>query len=135
VTGDVAGRRPAWRSQWWMPAVCLVLGGLMFAALAIGGNVADGAGAFGVMAVIAAMFAFVRRSDTLQGLAGPGRDERWAAIDVRATAIAGMTLIAGILGGWLWELAHGNDGSPYGQLAALGGVAYVIAVAVLRTRT
>ena len=118
-----------------MPAVCLVLGGLVFAALAVGGNVADGAGAFGVMAVVAALFAFARRSDTLQGLAGPGRDERWAAIDVRATAIAGMTLVVGILGGWLWELAHGHDGSPYGQLAAVSGVAYVIAVAVLRARS
>jgi uncharacterized integral membrane protein len=45
------------RSRWWMPAFCLFLGAVMFGALA-------------------AVFAFGRRSETLQGLGGPGRDER-----------------------------------------------------------
>jgi hypothetical protein len=35
---------------------------------------------------------------------------------------------------WLYELAEGRDGSPYGQLLAVGGVAYIGAIAFLRRR-
>jgi hypothetical protein len=37
-------------------------------------------------------------------------------------------------GAWLYELANGDDGSPYGQLLAVGGIAYIAAVAFLRWR-
>jgi hypothetical protein len=73
-------------------------------------------------------------SDTIAGLAGPGRDERWTAIDVRATAFSGLVLIAVILGAFFYELATGRDGEPWSQLGAVGGVAYVLAVLVLRRR-
>ena len=129
----MARRRP-WRSRWWMPAVSLLLGGLVLAAFAIGGDPADGVKAFGVLALVAAIFWLGRRSDTLQGLGGPRRDERWAMIDLRATALAGMATITVILGAWLYEIASGRDGSPFGQLAAVGGLAYVAAVALLRRR-
>ena len=42
--------------------------------------------------------------------------------------------IALIVGMCLWEWAHGRDGTPYTQLGAVGGLAYVLAVAVLRWR-
>ncbi len=38
-------------------------------------------------------------------------------------------------GAWLYELAEGRDGSPYGQLLAIGGVAYIAAIALLRRRS
>jgi hypothetical protein len=38
------------------------------------------------------------------------------------------------IGAWLDELADGGDGSPYGQLLGMGGVAYIAAVAYLRVR-
>jgi hypothetical protein len=69
------------------------------------------------------------------GLAGPGRDERWERIDVYATTLTGTVLIAVILGAWLWEIAHGRDGEPYGRLAALAGVVYIASVALLRWRS
>jgi hypothetical protein len=75
------------------------------------------------------------RSETLSGLGGPGRDERWAKIDVHATALAGMVVLLVVIGAWLVEVARGNDGNPYGLIAAVGGVAYVVAVAVLRWRS
>jgi hypothetical protein len=84
------------------------------------------------MAALGAVFAFGRRSETLQGLGGPGRDERWAQIDVRATAIAGLAVITFVIGGFLYEVAHGHDGSPYTLIGAVGGLTYVIAVALLR---
>jgi hypothetical protein len=36
---------------------------------------------------------------------------------------------------WLYELADGRDGSPYGQLLGVGGIAYVAAVVFLRHRS
>jgi peptidoglycan/LPS O-acetylase OafA/YrhL len=127
-------RRQWWRSRWWMPSFSLALGALIFAALAVGGNAADGVKAFAVMAGVAAVFALGNRSDTLRGLGGPDRDERWAMIDLRATAFAGLVVIIALIGAWLLELARGDDGSPYGQLLAIGGIAYVAAVAVARWR-
>ena len=127
--------RPFWRSRWWMPLFALALGGAIFAAYAIGGEPGVGLGGFGVMAALAALFALGGRSETLRGLGGPGRDERWAQIDVHATALAGSVVIIAIIGAWLWEVANGDDGSPYTQLGAIGGLAYVLAVAFLRWRS
>jgi hypothetical protein len=36
------------------------------------------------------------------------------------------------IGGWLYEIANGDDGSPYGQLTAIGGIAYIVGVVVAR---
>jgi hypothetical protein len=127
--------KPFWRSRWWMPLFSLALGAAIFAAFVIGGDAGQGALSFAVMAAVAALFYFGGRSETLRGLGGPGRDERWAAIDLRASAVAGFVLITVVLGAWLWEVANGDDGSPYVQLAAVAGVAYIAAVAFLRLRS
>jgi hypothetical protein len=117
-----------------MPAFSLALGVIVFIAFALGGNAGDGAIAGGVFVVLAGVFRFATGSETLQGLGGPGRDERWAMIDLRATALAGLVTISAIIGAWLWEIAHGRDASPYGQLGAVAGLAYVAAVVLLRWR-
>jgi hypothetical protein len=128
-------RRPWWRSRWWPPAYALALGAIVFAAFVLGGNAGDGAKAAAVFVLLAAGLAIGTKSDTLQGLGGPGRDERWAMIDLRASALAGLVMVLVLVGSWLWEIAHGDDGSPYGQLAAVGGIAYILAVALLRWRS
>ena len=53
-----------------MPTFSLLVGALMFAAFAIGGRAGEGARAFVVMAVVAAVFLLGSRSETLQGLGG-----------------------------------------------------------------
>jgi hypothetical protein len=126
---------PRWyRSRWFMPAFSVSLGLLMGGALLAG----DNAGAIWsvlLMTGVGALFFFgSRRSETLAGLGGPGRDERWELIDVRATSFAGTVLIALLIGCWLWNIGNGGDGSPYGQLMAVTGVAYIVGVAVLRRR-
>lgn len=68
-------------------------------------------------------------------LGGPGRDERWAFIDTTANALTGLVLIVAILVLWPYEIATGDDGSPYAGLAALAGVTYVLAIAWLRARS
>ena len=123
------------RSRWWMPSFCLFLGAVMFAAFAIGGDPGSGAISFGIMALLGGVFLFGRRSETLQGLGGPGRDERWALIDVTATALTGLVLILVVLGAWLFEIANGRSGNPYGWLAAVAGITYILAVAFLRRRS
>ena len=65
---------------------------------------------------------------------GRGRNERWAAIDLRARAISGLAVMLATTVAWLYELAEGRDGSPYGQLLAVGGVAYIAALVFLRRR-
>ena len=123
-------------SRWWAPGYSLALGAIVFAAFAIGGNAADGAKALALFAIVAAVFWFgAPHSDTLGGLGGSGRDERWAAIDLRASAFGGFVVILAAAGAWLYELAEGRDGDPYGQLLGVGGIAYVAAIAFLRRRS
>jgi len=87
------------------------------------------------MTAIGALFFLGGRSDLVRGLRGDGRDEYWEKIDVYATALAGMVVLSAIIGMCLWEWGHGRDGSPYAQLGAIGGVAYVASLAVLRLRS
>jgi hypothetical protein len=125
-----------YRTRWFMPAFCALFAALMFIAFAIGGDTADGAYSAAVLLFVGAVFYFgARRSETLAGLGGPGRDERWERIDVHATALTGLVLILVIIGAWLVEIAQGKDGSPYALLGAIGGLAYVAAVAFLRWRS
>src|SRR3712207_8642926 len=57
--------RPFWRSRWWMPAFSLLLGGLVAAAFALGGNPSDGLRSFAEMAAVAALFLLDRKSTRL----------------------------------------------------------------------
>jgi hypothetical protein len=125
-----------YRTRWFMPAFCVLLAAVMFAAFAIGGDTRSGAVSAGMLLLVGAVFSFGgRRSETLAGLAGPGRDERWERIDIHATALTGGFLILVIIGAWLVEIAQGKDGNPYAALGFVGGLAYVLAVAFLRWRS
>jgi putative transcriptional regulator len=73
------------------------------------------------------------RSETIKGLT-TGRDERFAQIDLKATAAAGLALLLTVIVAFLVAIARGHSGSPYGWLAAIGGLAYVLAVAFFRWR-
>jgi hypothetical protein len=64
-------------------------------------------------------------------MAQPGR---FAQIDLRATAVAGLALITTLIVAWLAEIAQGRTGSPFDWLAAVGGLAYIVAVAFFRWR-
>jgi hypothetical protein len=128
-------RRPFYRSRWWMPLFSVSIGLVMLAAFWIGGDAGQGAISLGIMTAVGALFLFGSRSETLRGLGGPGRDERWAMIDIHATALAGMVTIGVILGAFVSEIANGEDGSPYTQLGAVAGLAYILSVAVMRRRS
>lgn len=73
------------------------------------------------------------RSETVKGLT-TGRDERFAQIDLKATAVAGVALLLTVIVAFRVAIARGHSGSPYGWLAAIGGLAYALAVAYFRWR-
>ncbi len=87
------------------------------------------------MTVLGLLILLGGRSETIRGLRGDGRDERFARLDLVATAIAGNVLI-GVIGACVWEWAHGRDGTPpFVQLGAVAGVAYILALGFLRWRS
>jgi hypothetical protein len=122
------------RSRWFLPLFALSLGGVVFGAQAMGGHPGDGLVSFGILALAGAVFLFGGRSETIRGLRGDGRDERFQRIDIHATAFAGTVVIVAIIVAFVVELAHGRDGNPFTWLGALGGVAYMAALVVMRLR-
>jgi hypothetical protein len=121
-------------SRWFLPLFCLAMGVVLFVAAWIGDDPGKGAFFLGVMAAFGLLVLLGGRSETVRGLRGDGRDERFRMIDVHASAIAGIVLVTVLIGAWIVELARGRDGEPYTQLMAVGGVAYLAAVAFMRWR-
>ena len=67
--------------------------------------------------------------------AGDGRTERFAMNDLKATAAAGFVVILAVIIAFLVEVAKGHSGNPYTWLGAIAGLAYTIAIGVLRWRS
>jgi hypothetical protein len=122
------------RSRWFMLAFCVALGGVVLLASWLGGSLASGLIGLAVLTGFGLFIALASGSETIRGLRGDGRDERFALMDLRATAIAGQVLIIAVIVGFLVEIARGHNGNPYGWLGALGGLSYALAVAYFRWR-
>jgi hypothetical protein len=122
------------RSKWFVPLVSVALGVVVFAAQWIGGDPRSGLVSFGILAGFGALILLGGRSETIRGLRGDGRDERFRMIDIHATALAGLAVILAIIVAFIVELAKGHSGNPYGWLAAIGGLTYLVAIIVFRIR-
>ena len=122
------------RSKWFLPGFSVALGLAFMVALWAGGKPMDGVFSLAVLTGLGLLILLGGRSETIRGPRGDGRDERFARLDLVATAIAGNVLIAIVIGACIWEWAHGRDGSPFVQLGAITGVTYVLAVGFLRWR-
>jgi hypothetical protein len=120
--------------KWFMPAYSLGLGVACLAAFWIGGDRRQGLYSLALMGGLAAVFLLGGRNETIRALRGDGRDEYWQGLDNGATLIAGLVLIVAVIGMAMWEWAHGRNGTPYVQLCALAGVAYIGALVALRLR-
>ena len=111
------------RSKWFTPLICLALGVVVFAVSWLGGQFGAGLISLAVLAAFGLVLLLLTgRSETVRGLT-VGRDERFAQLDLRATALAGLVVTA-----------RGQSGSPYGWLLATGGLAYLLAFAFFRWR-
>ncbi len=123
------------KSKWYLPGFSLLLGLLFFGAHWAGDDPKSGVWALMVMIAFGALSLVAGRFELVRGLRGDGRDEYWSRIDVHATALAGTFAVVLILAMCAWEWAHGRSGTPYVQLGALTGVAYLAAVGLLRWRS
>jgi hypothetical protein len=122
------------RSQRFVPLLAVALGIVVFAAQWIGGDPGSGLESLGIMGGFGALILLGGRSETIRGLRGDGRDERFRMIDIHATAVTGLAVILAIIIAFLVELAKGKSGSPYGWLGAVAGLTYLAAVIVFRIR-
>jgi hypothetical protein len=129
---ETAGRHRL--TRWAVPATALVIGvGYLVSGVA-GGR--PGFGVFGLALMLVVALGFVlsaRWSETVEGLVSR-RDERINSLDQRASLFAGLVLIVAVIGMFMVQIARGESGSPYYQLGALAGVAYVGALVFLRFR-
>jgi hypothetical protein len=121
-------------SRWTVPLFSLALGAVVCATLIIAGRLSDGLWCLGTMAVFAAVFAFGGRSETIRGLRGDGRDERFHAMDMRATLISGTVVVIAVVVASVVSVANGHNGAPYSWLGGLAGLTYVGSIAWLRIR-
>ena len=133
-TGSKPMKRDFTHTRGFLLAFCIFLGVLMFGASAIGGHVVSGLGGFGVMAILGCVFFFGSRSETIRGLRGDGRDERFAEMDLRATALSGGVLMMLTIGGFLVEIARGHSGAPFTWMGAIAGLTYIAGVIYIRLR-
>jgi hypothetical protein len=122
------------RSRWLVPVLCAVLGVVVLVVWWLGGSLGSGLVSMGIMVGFGLFLLLAGRSETIRGLRGDGRDERFAHIDLQATAIAGSAIIVALIAAFLTEVARGHDGNPYEWLLAIGGLSYLLAVAFLRWR-
>lgn len=121
-------------SKWVVPAFSVSMGLVLLGAGILGHHVGDGLFGLGVMTALGAVFAFGGRSETIRGLRGDGRDERFHAMDARATLASGSVLLVAVLVAYVVSVASGDSGEPYSWLGAIAGVTYLASIAWLRIR-
>jgi hypothetical protein len=126
--------RPQKAVHWAIPATALVFAVVYLVAGLVSGNTGFAVFGFGVMVVTGAGFIVAARwSETAAGLRDSS-DERINQIDREASLVASMVVLLAVLAMFVVEIAQRKDGLPYSLLGAVGGVAYLIALVVLRFR-
>jgi hypothetical protein len=124
------------KSKWLVPGLSAAMGMLFLGVQWASGDVGGGLVSLAIMVGLAAVLvAFSGRSGLVEVMRNPQADERSAMLDLRATAFSGLVLILVVIGAVIYELARGQNPSPYGQLGAIAGVAYLVALIGLQRRS
>lgn len=119
-----------------MPGFLVVVGLVYLVAAAVGGRPQLGAEMLALMIICAGGLVVAGRNETVRGMTrADSRDERFARIDLRATASTCVVLILVIVAGFVFELAHGRSGAPYWWMGMIAGIVYVVSVVILRFRS
>lgn len=114
---------------------CVAAGAVFCLASVLGGHPWVGVVSFAILVSYGSgAYVWAGRSETAAGMFDR-RDERWSAIDVRATAVSGLAVLLTVLVLAMWEAAHGRSGAPYTGLAAVGGLTYLAAFLVFSARS
>jgi hypothetical protein len=74
------------KTKWFLPLFAVALGLVMLAAQWVGGNPGSGLVSLGILTAFGTLILLGGRSETIRGLRGDGRDERFRMIDVHASA-------------------------------------------------
>ncbi len=121
-------------TAWAVPG-CAVLIGLGYLAAGLWGG-RPGFGLFGLvlMCVVAAGFVLTGRRNETVAFLRDRRDERVNHLDASATQVAGSVVLVAVIVMFMVQIARGESGSPYYQLGALGGAAYVVSLVYLMRR-
>jgi hypothetical protein len=135
MSTTTGGKRDVMHWKWTIPAFSVVMGLVLLGANIVGHQPVLGLWSLGIMLLFGAAVLLGGRSETIRGLRGDGRDERFAMLDLQATAMAGLVLIVAVIVAFIVEVAQGHSGEPYDWLGAVGGLAYLAAVIVLRVRS
>jgi len=128
------GRRTA---RWVVPTTALALGLAMLGGQSYSGDVAGGLVSLGIMTLYAVgLLLFGRRSETVALLGGHTVDERAGSIMLRAQAAAFQVVVVVLVAGFMAALWRGApDTGTWSALCAVGGVAFIGALAVLSRRS
>jgi hypothetical protein len=124
------------KSKWLVPAFSVAMGMLFLGVQWASGDLGGGLVSLAIMVGLAAVLvAFSGRSALVEVMRNPQADERSAMLDLRATAFSGLVLILVVIGAVVYELARGQNPSPYAQLGAIAGIAYLVALIGLQRRS
>jgi hypothetical protein len=125
-----------YKSKWLVPGLSVAMGMLFLGVQWASGDLGGGLVSLAIMVGLAAVLvAFSGRSALVDVMRNPRADERSAMLDLRATAFSGIVLILVVIGAVIYELARGQNPSPYAQLGAIAGVAYLVALIGLQRRS
>ena len=114
------GKRDVMHSKWTVPAFSVVMGLVLLGANIVGHQLVLGLWSLGILVVFGGAVALGGRSETIRGLRGDGRDERFAMLDLQATAVAGLAVLIAVIVAFIVEVARGHSGEPYDWLGAIG---------------
>lgn len=121
--------------RWVVPAVCVLAAGGYLAVFLATGRVATAISTAAIMLVYgAALVVFSRRSEIAAILRDDGRDERRAAINLRASALALQVLVVVALTMAFIGLARGGGLGDWGIVCLVGGGTYLAGVVIFARR-
>jgi hypothetical protein len=118
----------------YVPGVAILIGIAYFVAGVVGDDTRFGVTGLVLMTAVGIAWVVVARySETVKGLMDR-KDERIRGIDKDASLFAGWVLIVAVIGAFIVQVGRGGDTSPFAELGAVAGVAYIGAVIVLWLR-
>ena len=115
--------------RWAVPAICVLAAGGYLAVFLSAGKVAPAIWCAAIMLVYGAILViFSRRSEVAAILRDDARDERRAAINLRASALTLQVLTILALTMAFIQLAKGHDPGAWGMICAVAGGTYLAGV-------
>jgi uncharacterized YccA/Bax inhibitor family protein len=122
------------RSRCFMTVFCFGLGLVLLVVNWVGDELVGGLISLAILTAFGLLISLLTpHSEAIRGLT-TRRDERFAQIDLRATAVAGLAVLGTLMVTWMVQVAQGHSGHPYDWLVAVSGVSYLLALAFFRWR-